>query len=70
MPTDFKIPGLEIPYEVADSITLKTLEASHKLLKKDMKAHQNENEYMHPEDYANNVEYMKAMKVLIKYYGG
>jgi hypothetical protein len=69
MTHEVKIPGLQIPYEVADSITLETLKASRKLLKKDMKDHKEEATYMHPEDYANNKKYIKAMKVLIAYYG-
>jgi hypothetical protein len=69
MTSEFKNPGLQIPYEVADLITLETLKASRKLLKEDMRDHKEEATYMHPEDYANNKNYLKAMKVLIAYYG-
>jgi hypothetical protein len=69
MTSEFKIPGLQIPYKVADLITLETLKASRALLKKDMKGHEKEASYMHPEDYANNKKYLNAMKVLIAYYG-
>jgi hypothetical protein len=69
MTSEFKIPGLQIPYEVADLITLETLKASRALLKKDMKGHEKEASYMQPEDYANKKKYIKAINLLIKYYG-
>lgn len=58
------MPRIEISYETADEITLANLKESAKSLKDMLKT------LTHPEDIVNYQEYLKATKVLIKYYGG
>jgi hypothetical protein len=70
--------GLVIPYEVADGITRATLIESRNSLQSEMdkwKANPqdelNPNGYwMHPEDVIDNMKYVRAMNVLIGYFGG
>ena len=69
---------LTIPYEVSDGITLATLKDAREYLQSELdrwnanpKTEDNPTGYwMHPEDVVNNMNYIRAMNVLIDYYGG
>jgi hypothetical protein len=70
--------GLTIPYEVADGITLATLIEGRDYLQSELdkwnanpKTEDNPDGYwLHPEDVVNNMNYIRAMNLLIDYYGG
>jgi hypothetical protein len=62
--------GLEIPFEVADGITLATLKQQHMYLVENNRAHLEDGQYLHPEDLGNNIKYIHAMELLIPYFGG
>ena len=63
--------GLRIPYEVSDGITLATLQDSLVTLQEEIRAHLEDNVWMHPDDYAlNTSKWIPALQTLIKYYGG
>jgi hypothetical protein len=64
--------GLLIPYEVADGITLATLQDQLKYLEDEIRLHTSEEgHYMHPEDYHKSMtELIPALKTLIAYFGG
>lgn len=63
--------GLLIPFEVADGITLATLQDQHKMLKEEVRRHVEEGKYLHPEDYHNSmVNLIPALETLIEYFGG
>jgi hypothetical protein len=70
-----KKEGLTIDWETADKITLaslkdmlKILEKDNKVLGKKMKSAKLA-EY-EKQDYVNNQEYIVAVKIVVKYYGG
>lgn len=63
--------GLEIPFEVADRITLACLKDQLSYLKEEVRLHVEEGQYLHPEDYHNSmVKLIPALEILIPYYGG
>ncbi len=63
--------GLTIPYEVADNITLATLQDQLKYLKEEIRLHVEQGQYLHPEDYHNSMtRLIPALEVLVPYYGG
>lgn len=70
--------GLVIPHEVSDGITLTTLIESRDYLQSELdqwtanpKDEMNPGGvWMHPEDVVNNMKYIRAMDILIGYYGG
>ena len=62
--------GLQIDYETADRITLLCLKEQLDYLREELRQHQYENQYMHPEDVANTVKMMPALELIIKHYGG
>ena len=62
--------GLEIPYEVADGITLASLTDQHGYLKEETRAHLEDGAYLHPDDLGNNIRLIAALELLIAYYGG
>lgn len=63
--------GLTIPYDVADGITLATLQDQLKYLKEEVRLHVEEGKYLHPEDYHNSMtRLIPALEILIPYYGG
>jgi len=72
------LEGLAIPYEVADNITLVSLIDSRDYLQSELDQWQanpkdelNPDGYwLHPEDVVNNIKYIRAMNLLIRYYGG
>ena len=61
--------GLEIDFDTADSITLINLMDQRKYLKKELNDYK-EGKWLHPEDVINNTELIKALELLILYYGG
>jgi len=61
--------GLELDYETADKITLLNLEEQRKFLIKELMEYMG-GKWMHPDDVFKNEEIIKAMEVLIPYYGG
>lgn len=63
--------GLEIPFEVADGITLATLQDQYQYHSQEVIDHVENGSYMHPEDYHySTTKLLPALEVLIKYYGG
>jgi hypothetical protein len=62
--------GLEIPHEIADSITLASLKDQYTYLKEETRLHLEEGKWLHPEDLGKNIHLIKAMELLIPYYGG
>jgi hypothetical protein len=62
--------GVKIPFEVADSITLASLQDQYKYLKKETKQHLEKGQWMHPEDLGKNIQLINALELLIPYYGG
>jgi hypothetical protein len=65
------VANLEIPYEVADGITLASLKDQVGYLKEEIRLHLEEGQYLHPEDYHKSMtQLIPAMELLIDYYGG
>lgn len=72
------IKDLTIPFEVADGITKANLIEARRYLQSELdqweanpKDDDNPTGYwLHPEDVVNNQKLIKAMDLLIKYYGG
>lgn len=70
--------GLEIPHEVADQITLASLQNHREYLKSDLANWQknprtdiNPSGYwLHPEDVVKNTVLIRSLDEIIKYYGG
>jgi len=62
--------GLTLDFETADRITLLCLKEQLDYLREELRQHQYENQYMHPEDVANTVKLMPALELIIKHYGG
>jgi hypothetical protein len=70
--------GLTIPYEIAHGITRETLIDSRDYLQSELdqweanpKDELNPDGYwLHPEDVVNNMKYIRAMNLLIDYFGG
>jgi hypothetical protein len=61
--------GLTLDYDIADKITLLTLQDQLKYLRKELEDYK-EGEWLHPEDVANNIKLISALELLIPYYGG
>lgn len=61
--------GLEIDYETADRITVLCLKDQRFYLQSELDAYE-EGKWLHPEDVVRNQELIKAMNVLIPYFGG
>ena len=60
-----------IPWEVAEGITLASLEDHLKMLRQEVKDHLENGSYMHPEDYENSMtRLIPSLEVLVPYYGG
>jgi len=74
----FPSGGLNIPYEVAHGITLASLIDSRDYLQSELDQwHANPKDelnpdgyWLHPEDVVNNMKYIRAMNLLIGYFGG
>lgn len=73
-----QIKGLQIPFEVADGITKANLIDARNYLQSELdqwnenpKTEDNPDGYwLHPEDVVNNMALVRAMNLLIGYYGG
>jgi hypothetical protein len=69
---------LTIPYEVSDGITLATLKDAREYLQSELdkwnanpKTEDNPDGYwLHPDDVVGNMQLIRAMNLLIDYYGG
>ena len=63
---------MKIDWEIADAFTLKTLENSYKILKKDIKRLKKEHATSDWTDIQieENKTYMKHLKHVIEYFGG
>jgi hypothetical protein len=63
--------GLTIPFEVADKITLATMQEHLGYLKEEVRLHVEDGHYLHPEDYHSSMtKLIPALETLIPYYGG
>lgn len=63
--------GLNIPWEVADGITLATLKDQREYLVKELYNYEKEGQWMHPEDAENSrLHLIPALDTIIKYFGG
>jgi hypothetical protein len=63
--------GLEIPFEVADKITLACLQDQRNYLIEEVRLHLEEGQWMHPEDYHNSMtKLIPALETIIQYFGG
>jgi hypothetical protein len=63
--------GLEIPFDVADKITLTCMQDQLKYLKEEVRLHVEEGKYLHPEDYHNSMtKLIPSLEILIEYFGG
>ena len=58
-----------LDYDIADKITLLTLQDQLKYLRKELKDFK-DGKWLHPEDVANNIKIIAALELLIPYYGG
>ena len=62
---------LTIPYDVADSITLATLQDHYDYLVEELKDHRENGAYMHPDDVRNSEEkYIPSLRIVIAFFGG
>jgi hypothetical protein len=61
--------GLMLDYDIADKITLLTLQDQLKYLRKELEDYK-EGKWLHSEDVVNNTEIIAALELLIPYYGG
>ena len=62
--------GLVIPFEIADGIALASLKDQYTYLKEETRLHLDEGQWLHPEDLGKNIQIIKALELLIPYYGG
>ena len=61
--------GLTLDYDIADKITLLSLQDHLKCLRKELEDYK-EGKWLHPDDVVNNAEIIAALELLIPYYGG
>ena len=61
--------GLSIDFDTADRITLLVLKDQLKYLRKELEDYK-EGKWLHPEDVVDNAKIIKALELLIPYYGG
>ena len=61
--------GLMLDYDIADKITLLSLQDHLKCLRKELEDYK-DGKWLHPEDVVNNAEIITALELLIPYYGG
>ena len=62
--------GLEIDYDTADRITLSSLKDHRKILSKELEDYFKKDKWLHADDVIKNAELVKALELLISYYGG
>jgi hypothetical protein len=62
---------LTIPYDVAEGITLSTLQDHYDYLIEELKNHKENGAYMHPDDVRKSEEeYIPSLKIVIRFFGG
>ena len=62
---------LTIPYDVADGITLATLQDHYDYLIEELKDHKENGAYMHPDDVRKSEEeYIPSLRIIIAFFGG
>lgn len=61
--------GLTLDYDIADKITLLSLQDHLKCLRKELEDYK-EGKWLHPEDVTGNIKLIAALELLIPYYGG
>lgn len=62
---------LTIPFDVAESITLLTLQDHLSYLEEELKNHKENGEWMHPEDVRKSEEeWIPSLRIAIKFFGG
>ena len=61
--------GLMLDYDIADKITLLTMQDQLKYLRKELEDFK-EGKWLHPEDVTGNIKLISALELLIPYYGG
>jgi len=59
-----------IPVEAADQITLANLQQAREYHKSELKKYKKGGYWIHPEDVVHFEAYIKALDILIPYYGG
>ena len=64
-----KMDGLKIDYETADRIAALSLKDIKESIQRDMKEHDQFGGFMHPQDIVNNLQLIKAIDLLLSYYG-
>ena len=63
--------AFKLPYEAVDSITLANLKEMRDGIMKDVRDHEVDGKYMHPEDYdLNKNKWLPALETIIYYLGG
>ena len=63
--------GLQLDWETADRITVLAMKDQLGYLKEELRLHQEEGQYLHPEDaYKSAFKLIPALELLIDYYGG
>lgn len=63
--------GIQLDYETADRITLLSLKDHLAYLKEEVRAHEEDGQWLHPEDYHKNItQLIPSLETLISYYGG
>lgn len=63
--------GLEIPYEVADGITVAVLKEHLNYLVEELRQHDEDGQWLHPEDAEKSRQHLiPALKCIIEYFGG
>ena len=61
--------GLMLDYDIADKITLLSLQDHLKCLRKELEDFK-EGKWLHPEDVVKNAGIIASLELLIPYYGG
>jgi ribosomal protein S12 methylthiotransferase accessory factor YcaO len=62
--------GCVIPWEAADAITLSTLKEQYAYLVEELRKHDEEGDWMHPEDVENSRQNLiPALEIIINYFG-
>ena len=61
---------LTIPYEIADSIALVSMQDQLAYLEKELEDHLTLGAWLHEDDVKNNHQLIHCLRVLIDYYGG
>jgi hypothetical protein len=60
-----KLKKLELDFDIADSITVATLKAYRKSLKKHLKDHKKGEAWLHPDDVPNLTKTIEALDIVI-----